>query len=113
MLKHITTILLFSVIQFNMSGVSLNSCLHTASIVQTDESIELTFDKEGKLSVKTSNSMILLVRLFNRDGRKIIVKPEEQSKEVKLKDKLPAGSSWYVQIKTSDGNSSLRKITVP
>ena len=113
MLKNIFTLLTFIALGIGTPLFSTAHVLPPGSISRTEEVIELSFDKEGKLNVKTAYSNITLVRLFNQDGRKIIVKADGSSKELTLKDKLPSGSSWYVQIKTVDGSSSLRKIKVP
>ncbi len=98
-----------------MVSTSLSSfnIVGSTPFIQTEENIELSFDEEGMLNIKTTVSPIFLVRLFNHDGKKISVKPDTETKLLVLKDKLPSGSSWYVQIKTTDGKSNLRKITKP
>ncbi len=113
MLKNSCTLLAFIILSAGSPFYSNASGFAQRIVQSAEEVIELSFDKEGKLNVKTAYSNITLVRLFNQDGRKIIVKADGSSKELTLKDKLPSGSSWYVQIKTVDGSSSLRKIKAP
>lgn len=116
MIKNI--FVLFCFLTFISVGIPLHSNAKSQkvfyySIPYLQETIELHFDKEGNLNVKSAHSVITLVRLFNQDGEKIIIKGDESSKVLKVKNKLLSGSSWYVQIKTADGKSHLKKIKVP
>ena len=82
------------------------------SAIPANEKIELTFDKEGKLNVKTEDP-IQMVRLFNQVGTKFSFKPTvENCKEMKLPDTLEKGV-WYVQITSGNGEKNLLTVSAP
>jgi hypothetical protein len=108
-MKRLITTVLF-ILAIGIQPI-LRASISRPNFILTDK-IELSFDKDGKLNVKTEGT-IQMVRLFNQIGTKFSFKPTiENCKEMKLPDTLEKGV-WYVQITTGDGEKNLLTVSAP